>query len=275
MKAEAAGFDRLLVSDHVVLGENLDAYSRPELGGRRRGRQPTGPDGSFLDPLIVLSGAAGVTSAVRLGTHHPRGSRRPVVFAKQVATLDNLSNSPLDLGVGVGWQREEYQAAGLDFADRGKLLDHALEVCQTLWTQQSASHQSVWLRFANIHQMPKPRQDGGVPIWISGRPNRNVIGRLRRFGTGWLPWGMSHDELIDAIPEIRGEVSPIGGRRTPVAVAATVDVTFTADGQLDYHRAFDRVADLRAAGLGLSDTGGDRRRQIAPDARSRPYRRAG
>ena len=175
--------------------------------------------------------------------------RRPVVFAKQVATLDNLSNSRLDLGVGVGWQREEYEAAGLDFADRGKLLDHTLEVCQTLWTQQSASHQSVWLRFANIHQMPKPRQDGGVPIWISGRPNRNVIGRLRRFGTGWLPWGMSHDELIDAIPKIRGEVSPIGGRRTPVAVAATVDVTFTADGQLDYHRAFDRVADLRAAGV--------------------------
>ena len=61
--------------------------------------------------------------------------RRPVVLAKSAATLDVLSGGRLDLGVGVGWQREEYEAAGLDFDGRGRLLDHTLEVCTELWTQ--------------------------------------------------------------------------------------------------------------------------------------------
>src|SRR5437764_10328899 len=130
--ADDAGIDRLFVSDHVVFGENIDAYARPEVGGQEGGRQPTGPDGHWLEPLTVLTALSSVTSRVRLATGILLAAlRRPAVLAKTVSTLDALSGGRLDLGVGVGWQREEYEAAGLDFDHRGRLLDQTLAVCQT------------------------------------------------------------------------------------------------------------------------------------------------
>ena len=109
---------------------------------------------------------------VRLGTNILIAAlRRPVVLAKTLSTLDVLSDGRVDLGVGVGWQREEYEAAGLEFEGRGRLLDHSLSVLQTLWSEQRASYKDDLLSFDAIHQMPKPRQAGGVPIWVSGTIN--------------------------------------------------------------------------------------------------------
>ena len=194
---DVAGVDRVVVSDHVVFGENLDAYADPSIGGQAGGRQPTGPDGSWLEPVTVLTAIAATTTRIRLGTAILLAAlRRPAVLAKQLATLDVLSQGRVDLGVGVGWQREEYEAVGLSFAERGRLLDHTLEVCQTLWTQQRASYQSPELTFDGIHQMPKPVQPGGVPVWISGTVNKAVARRIARFGSGWIPWG----------PAIRGHL---------------------------------------------------------------------
>src|SRR6185437_5481417 len=110
---------------------------------------------------------AGMTSRIRLGTNILVAAlRRPAVLAKSTATLDVLSDGRLDLGVGVGWQREEYEAAGLPFSGRGRLLDHTLEVLQTVWRETDARYDSDELHFEHIHQMPKPRQRGGVPLWI-------------------------------------------------------------------------------------------------------------
>src|SRR5260370_15946183 len=95
--ADAAGVDRVLVSDHVVFGEHLDAYGRPETGGVTGGRQPTGPDGHWLEPLTTLSVLAGGTSRVRLGTNILIAApRRPAVLAKAAATLDVLPGRRLD-----------------------------------------------------------------------------------------------------------------------------------------------------------------------------------
>ncbi|MGR6999101.1 LLM class flavin-dependent oxidoreductase [Yinghuangia aomiensis] len=158
---DRAGVDRLVVSDHVAFGENLEAYGRPEIGGVQGGKQPTGPDGLWLEPLTVLTAVGAVTSRVRLGTNILQAAlRRPAVLAKTASTLDVLSGGRLDLGVGVGWQREEYEAAGLSFEGRGRLLDQTLEVLQALWREQRASYDGDGLRFENIHQMPKPVQPG-------------------------------------------------------------------------------------------------------------------
>ena len=155
--AEEAGIDRVVVSDHVVFGEDLDAYGKPELGGMVGGRQPTGPDGCWLEPLTSLAVIAGATTRVRLGTSILLAAlRRPAVLAKSLATLDVLSGGRVDLGVGVGWQREEYEAAGLDFGQRGRLLDHTLEVCTSLWQEQRVTYDSDELKFDGIHMMPKP-----------------------------------------------------------------------------------------------------------------------
>jgi alkanesulfonate monooxygenase SsuD/methylene tetrahydromethanopterin reductase-like flavin-dependent oxidoreductase (luciferase family) len=90
--ADRAGVDRLVVSDHVVFGERLEEYGRPEIGGQAGGKQPTGPDGHWLEPLTTLSVLAGMTSRIRLGTNILVAAlRRPAVLAKSTATLDVLS----------------------------------------------------------------------------------------------------------------------------------------------------------------------------------------
>jgi len=115
--ADRTGVDRLVVSDHIVFGERLEEYGRPELGGQAGGVQPTGPDGHWLEPMTTLSVIAGMTADVRLGTNILVAAlRRPVVLAKSAATLDVLSGGRFDLGVGVGWQREEYEEDGGAFS---------------------------------------------------------------------------------------------------------------------------------------------------------------
>src|SRR6478672_1953277 len=211
---DRAGVDRLAVSDHVVFGEDLDAYGRPEIGGQAGGSQPTGPDGHWLEPVTLLSLLAGRTSRIRLATNVLIAAlRRPVVLAKSAATLDVLSGGRLDLGVGVGWQREEYDAAGLDFEQRGRLLDHSLEVCQTLWREQRAAYDSPELHFEATHMMPKPLQPGGVPVWVSGTINPRVVRRLARFGSGWIPWGPAAADPVAGVAAMKERLAE--ARRDP------------------------------------------------------------
>lgn len=247
--ADTAGVDRVLVSDHVVFGEDLEAYGRPETGGVTGGRQPTGPDGYWLEPLTTLSVLCGMTSRIRLGTNILIAAlRRPVVLAKVASTLDVLSGGRLDLGVGIGWQREEYEAAGLDFATRGRQLDRTLEVCQTFWREQRAKVDVDGLAFEAIHMMPKPRQPGGVPIWVSGRLNDRVTQRLARFGSGWIPWGDDADDLAYSIPRMREAVAAAGGQADRIQVAGNLPIV-RRDGGIDLDATMSGVPELVEAGV--------------------------
>jgi len=246
--AERFGVDRITMADHVVFGERLEDYARPEIGGSAGGVQPTGPDGHFLDPLILLSRIAATTTRIRLGTSILLAAlRRPIVLAKQVATLDVLSGGRLDLGVGVGWQREEYDAAGLDFAARGRLLEHCLEVCTTLWTEQRASHHSDLLHFDNIHMMPKPLQPS-LPVWVSGTVNRPAMQRLAKFGAGWLTWGPAATDPISAIPQMRSLVERFGRDPSTLMIATPLPCPISAtERQID--EALSQVGPMAAAGV--------------------------
>ncbi|HUP71778.1 MAG TPA: TIGR03619 family F420-dependent LLM class oxidoreductase [Acidimicrobiales bacterium] len=248
--AEAAGFDRLVVPDHVVFGERLEEYARPEVGGAAGGQQPTGPDGYWLEPLTVLSVVAGITSNIRLGTNILIAAlRRPVVLAKTLSTLDVLSNGRVDLGVGVGWQREEYEAAGLEFEGRGRLLDHSLEVCQTLWREQRAAFDSPLLHFEKIHMMPKPRQPGGVPIWVSGTVNKNVIRRVARFGSGWIPWGPARVDIRTGIVQMREGLSALGRDPSTLDIVGVLPIVEDRHGAVDFARTMEEVPELTTAGV--------------------------
>ena len=248
--ADKAGVDRLVVSDHVVYGENLDAYARPELGGTAGGKQPTGPDGLWLEPITTLSVLAGITTDIRLGTNIVIAAlRRPVVLAKSLSTLDVLSRGRVDLGVGVGWQKEEYDAAGLSFEGRGRLLDHTLAVMQTLWREQRAEYKDDLLSFEKIHQMPKPLQPGGVPIWVSGTVNPRVIKRIARFGSGWIPWGDSAKELAPAIAKMREGVAATGRDPSDIQIVGNLPPVRGGDGKVDIDRSLDGVPALVDAGV--------------------------
>lgn len=247
--ADVAGADRVTLSDHVVFGEQLEEYAKPERGGVAGGTQPTGPDGHWLEPLTTLAVIAGKTSRVRLRTSILLAAlRRPVVLAKSAATLDVLSGGRLELGVGVGWQREEYDAAGLSYGARGRLLDHTLEVCQTLWRNQTADYSSAELRFERIHQMPKPVQPGGVPIWVSGTHNEAVVRRLGRFGAGWIRWGADAQDPA-AVRRMRESLTIAGYDVPRLRATGRVSIVSAADGRPDPVATMAVVPDLVETGV--------------------------
>jgi probable F420-dependent oxidoreductase len=246
---DQAGFDRLVLSDHVVFGERLGEYGRPEIGGQAGGRQPTGPDGHWLEPLSTLAIMAGRTSRIRLGTNILIAAlRRPVVLAKSAATIDVLSGGRLDLGVGVGWQREEYEAAGLSFERRGDLLDETLRVCQVLWRERVAAYDTPGLRFDRIHMMPKPRQADGVPIWVSGTVNRRVARRLAEFGSGWIPWGPAAADPVQGIRQMGALLAEVDKDIASLQVVGTLP-TSTAGGRIDVPATMAPVGMLLEAGV--------------------------
>lgn len=248
--ADRVGIDRVLVSDHVVFGADLSDYGRPEVGGTRGGRQPTGPDGQWLDPLVVLSWVASHTNRVRLGTSILLAAiRRPVSLAKTLATLDVLSGGRLDVGVGVGWQRAEYEAAGLDFDTRGSLLDHSLAVMRALWGPDPVDFADERLALSSVYADPKPIQPGGVPIWISGTVNPAVARRIARFGTGWITWGEAARDPGAAIARMRDLVAQAGGDASSLRVSAPLSGVTSDAGVFDVAATFERVPRLVAAGV--------------------------
>lgn len=248
--ADAAGIDRLVVSDHVILGENLDAYADPKAGGMEGAQQPTGPDGHWLDPLTVLSMWAAITTHTRLMTGILIAAlRRPATLAKQTASLDVLSQGRLDLGVGVGWQREEYEANGVPHAHRGARLDQTLEICQTLWREQSASYRSEEVNFEKIHCMPKPLQPGGVPLWISGTLNANVRRRIVRFGTGWIPWGPDALNPVAGLGRIREDLEAAGRNPKDFQVTSYLPILQGEAGEIDLGATMEAVPAMAEAGI--------------------------
>jgi len=248
--ADASGIARVVVSDQVVCGENLEAYGHSEFGGVEGGKQPTGPDGHWLEPLTCLSVVAGITSRVRLCTGILQAAlRRPAVLAKTAATLDVLSGGRLELGVGVGWQREEYEAAGLEFEGRGHTLNDTLAVCQTLWSEGAAQFDSKTLKFSHIHCVPKPRQSGGVPIWVSGTINRRVVDRIVRFGSGWIPWGNDRANPIPGLAVVRRALIDAGRDPATFQVRGVLPLESRSDGKPDIGKAMDGVPALLSAGV--------------------------
>jgi len=248
--ADAAGIDRVVVSDHVVFGEDLEAYADPKKGGAKGGKQPTGPDGHWLDPLTAITFLAGRTSRVRFGTNILIAAlRRPVTLAKELATLDVLSGGRIDLGIGVGWQREEYEAAGLSYDGRGALLDHTMEVCQLLWREPTASYSGHGLTFERIHMMPKPLAPGGVPVWVSGTVNRRSMERLARFGSGWIPWGDDAAEVAGGIGRMRAALTELGRDPSDIGVVGNLAMVRTDAGALDLEASMAGVPALVEAGV--------------------------
>lgn len=178
--AEAAGIDAVSVVDHVALGGDL--------GGYPYGAFPGGPDAPWLEPLTTLAAFAGRTSRIGLMTGILIAPLRPpALLAKSAATLDQLSGGRLELGVGTGWLPKEYEAVGLDFADRGRLLDDALAACRALWRGGATSFDSPRLRFDDVHVSPTPLQPGGVPLWVGGDLHGRNVARIVAHADGWIP----------------------------------------------------------------------------------------
>jgi probable F420-dependent oxidoreductase len=240
--AERAGVDTVIVPDHVVMGERTDRYEW--------GPFPYPPDAPWLEPLTVLAAIAGATERVRLATGILIAPLRPAaVLAKMAATLDVLSRGRLDLGVGTGWQKEEFDAVGLDYERRGELLNDTIAACRALWTDSPAHFESASVRFERIWCEPKPIQPGGIPIWFSGSLTRRNLDRVTRLGDGWIPiMGETHDGLEAGVKRIREAWA--ANRRDPTAlkVRGTLDLMRGDDGKPSLARTLAGAPELARRG---------------------------
>ncbi|MGN6475330.1 MAG: TIGR03619 family F420-dependent LLM class oxidoreductase [Mycobacteriales bacterium] len=234
--AEDSGIDRIVVVDHVVMGRNTDAYAW--------GRFPVPPEAPWLEPLSVLSAMAAVTSAIRLSTGILIAPLRSApLLAKQVATLDVLSAGRVDLGVGVGWQREEYDAQDLDFAKRGALLDDTIGACRALWSDLPAKFDSDSVSFDDTFCSPQPVQTR-LPVWFGGTLNERMLGRIVELGDGWIPiMGATLDDVRDGAARLREATS------RPIDVQMRATTATGPDGRPDPTATLAGVPELVEAGV--------------------------
>ncbi|QNG17943.1 TIGR03619 family F420-dependent LLM class oxidoreductase [Rhodococcus triatomae] len=238
--ADEAGFDRLLLTDHVVMGADTSGYTWSAF--------PTEPDANWLEPLTTLAVLAGRTRRIRLGTGIVIAALRGgAVLAKTAATLDLLSSGRLDLGVGTGWQAKEYEAVGLDFRARGRLLDDTLQVCRALWSGAPASVDTPSVAFTGVYSAPRP--EGAIPIWVSGSLSKAVVRRTVRFGDGWIPiMGATDDDLAAGTRVMRDAFAEAGRDPDDLAVRGRLTVAKTGDGAVDGARTMEHAAALIEAG---------------------------
>jgi probable F420-dependent oxidoreductase len=240
--AEDAGVDRIVVVDHVVMGPHTEKYVW--------GKFPVPPDAPWFEPLIMLGALAAVTSRVRLATGILIAPLRPAaLLAKQAATLDVISRGRLDLGVGTGWQREEYDAEGIDFSRRGDLLSDTLAACKALWRDLPAAIDTPTISFRDVYCAPQPLQAGGVPLWIAGSLHERNLERLVRWGDAWIPiMGASTDDIAEGARRIAEAWRAAGRDPIALGVQAPLRIEHGDDGRPDLARSIDSVPELVAAG---------------------------
>ena len=192
--AEAAGFDSLWTVEHVIYPEGYASAYPYDRSGQMAMNSAT----PMPDPLLWLAFVAAATETIRLATGILiLPIRNPLVLAKEVATLDHLSGGRVDLGIGVGWLEEEFDALGVPFARRGARTDEHIAVMRALWDGDHASHHGEFLSFDDVSSNPKP-VNGRVPIHIGGH-TRAAAERAGRTGDGFFPAKGDIGELVDIV----------------------------------------------------------------------------
>jgi len=222
VEAEEAGFDAVMVSEHVALGPGADELGLPE--NPRDYALPGNQDPStpWPDPLTLLAAVAGVTTRLRLvASSIIAPLRHPVLLAKQLATLDLLSEGRLVVQPTVSWHRAEYEALGVAFEQRGELLDEHLAAWRALWRDSPASFEGRHYRFADVSLEPKPLREHGPALWFGGETvHERLLRRLVECGTGFNPLGTPSDEDLERLRSAMAaagrdpaELEMVGGTR--------------------------------------------------------------
>jgi probable F420-dependent oxidoreductase len=238
--AEERGFDSLWVSDHVVVPRHLDSnypYSRD-------GGFPVPPELPFHEPLATLLFVAGVTQRAKLGTTIlVIPMRNPIVTAKQLATLDVLSNGRLILGVGAGWMREEFEMLGVPFERRGARESEYIRLYKALWTEDNPSFKGKFWQIEEVGFSPKPVQKPHPPIWVGGHAPA-ALRRAGRLGDGWHAVGVAPAALAEGYREVQRHAEQAG--RDPASVSLSVRTRLPLN---EPAQAVEQLAQYRDVGV--------------------------
>ena len=235
--AEAAGFESLWTVEHTVVPAGYESTYPYD----RSGRMPGSDDAPIPDPLVWLAFLASATSTINLATGiliQPQ--RNPVVLAKEVATLDHLSGGRVQLGVGVGWLEEEFDAIGVPFAERGRRTDDGIAAMRALWSQDQATYAGEFTSFTDCICRPRP-VGGTVPVHIGGH-TEVAARRAGRIGDGFFPASGGHGVLAGLFDVVRRTAEESG--RDP----ATIEITCGGNGVFG-PGALDEAAALAELGV--------------------------
>jgi probable F420-dependent oxidoreductase len=220
--AEVFGYESLWTVEHVVVPKGYQStypYSKS-------GRMPGGEEFDSPDPLVWLSFVAAATERIRLATGIlilPQ--RNPIITAKQIATLDVLSNGRVTIGVGAGWLEEEFTAVGTPFADRGDRTDEAIRLMRTIWTEELVSFSGEFHSLEDVYVRPMPIQRP-VPIVVGGHSKR-AARRAGELGDGFFPAAADYEVLPGLIKLARQHAERSG--RDPAELEITMGARPTGE----------------------------------------------
>ena len=206
LAAEAAGFESVMATEHVVIPTHYTSkYPYSPSGRMSSTAQSPRPD-----PLAWLTYVGALTTRLRLVTGvMVLPQRNPLVLAKHVATIDALTGGRLELGIGVGWLREEFEALGIPFARRGTRTNEYIEAMRTLWDGDDVSFDGEFVSFQGVSCNPKPTH-GRVPIVVGGN-SKAALRRAGKYGDGYFPaTGDAALDIADIVQALHVEARDAG-----------------------------------------------------------------
>lgn len=252
VEAERHGIDGVMLSEHVVLGR--DSGTAGEMHNPRDYAAPgnQSPDYPWPNSIVLTSAIAQATERLRLVAGAIIAPlRHPLLLAKELGTLDLLSRGRLVVLPTVSWSRDEYDALGVPFAERGRILDEQLEILSKAWGPFPISHEGRYFSFRDVWLEPGAWTHQGPPIWLGGQGmHPPLIRRLARYGRGLNPFGtLTADDLAALAAGMRAvgrdisELELVGGIRGtfhgPDDVADLDEALATLPDQL--HRGFTTI----------------------------------
>ena len=222
---EARGFESFWVPEHSNIPVSRETPWPGSLSG-----EPLPEEYSHLhDAFVALSMAAAVTTTLRLGASVLLPAQRDAIWtSKQISSLDFLSNGRMEIGVGVGWNREELASHGTAFADRWQRTRETVEAMRELWRNDVGSYTGDMVNIAPTWQWPKPAQPSGPPIHLGGGTGPRLLGEVARWADGWLP--ISARPSLASRMQLLREACEREGRDYSTMLISVFGANTTADG---------------------------------------------
>jgi probable F420-dependent oxidoreductase len=212
--ADDLGYESIWTVEHVAVPKGYQSPYPYSPSGKMGGPD----DMSIPDPLSWLAYIAAVTKNIKLATGVAILPQRNVIYtAKETATIDQLSNGRMLLGIGAGWMKEEFDVLGVPFDDRGKRTDEYIRTLRVLWGDESPTFHGDFVDFTDTYVRPQP-VNKTIPIHIGGHTDR-AARRAGELGDGFFPGASDKDTLAHAIDTMRRHAEKNG--RDPDAIEVT------------------------------------------------------